>query len=138
MKPMDKNNLGKPIQNPVEFIPLIPDKHDQEKKTNLCNGEEPLLQKLNEDKDIKSEATPTMPTQQLNGNAKHVPNGVHSDKINDNANDQKQFQPISPKPSRYSPVYSHDTGRVKIKLIETTRPKTPILVTRSADNAINQ
>lgn len=32
-------------------------------------------------------------------------------------------------------VYSHDTGRVKIKLAETARPKTPILVTRSRSNA---
>lgn len=31
-------------------------------------------------------------------------------------------------------VYSHDTGRVKIKLAETARPKTPIVVTRSLPN----
>lgn len=35
----------------------------------------------------------------------------------------------------YLQVYSHDTGRVKIKLTETARPKTPILVTRSRSNA---
>lgn len=114
---MDKNNLGKPIQNPVEFIPLIPDKHDPEKKANVCNGEEPLLQKLTE---VENENEPhedhhkkttddnkqQTPTQQLNGNAKPVQNGVHADKIDDNnlVNDQRQYQSISPKPSRYSPV----------------------------------
>lgn len=81
----------------MEFIPLIPEKHDAEKKPNVCNGEEPLLQKLNE---VDKQA----PAQQLNGNAKPVQNGVHSDKVNENANDQTQFQPISPKLSRYSPV----------------------------------
>lgn len=32
-------------------------------------------------------------------------------------------------------VYSHDTGRVKIKISETAKPKTPILVTRAPSNA---
>lgn len=32
-------------------------------------------------------------------------------------------------------VYSHDTGRVKIKISETAKPKTPILVTRTPSNA---
>lgn len=121
LKPMDKNNLGKPIQNPVEFIPLIPEKHDPERKSNLCNGEEPLLQKLTEvdnenetTDDGKQKANGTddkQPAangnaQQLNGNAKPVQNGVHPPANDDNAaNDsQRQFQPISPKPSRYSPV----------------------------------
>ncbi|XP_055315959.1 protein windpipe [Sitodiplosis mosellana] len=147
LKNMDKNNLGKPIQNPVEFIPLIPEKHDPERKTNLCNGEEPLLQKLTEvenenettdDGKQKAAADDKQPAngnaQQLNGNAKPVQNGVHPGN-DDNAANDPQFQPISPKPSRYSPVYSHDTGRVKIKLSETSRPKTPILVTRSRSNA---
>lgn len=39
-------------------------------------------------------------------------------------------------PSReYVPVYSPDMGRVRIKLTETPKPKTPILVTRSRSNA---
>lgn len=38
-------------------------------------------------------------------------------------------------PISINKVYSHDTGRVKIKLSETSRPKTPILVTRSKSNA---
>lgn len=129
MLTMDKNNLGKPMQNPVEFIPLI----DPEKKAqiNKCNGEEPLLHKLTE---VEHEHEPnhaaangngiaggvkkandglqqqTAPTHQLNGNAKPIANGtateptpVDSNKSTDE-HDQPQFQPISPKPSRYSPV----------------------------------
>lgn len=39
-------------------------------------------------------------------------------------------------PSReYVPVYSPDMGRVRIKLSETPKPKTPVLVTRSRSNA---
>ncbi|XP_055530118.1 protein windpipe isoform X2 [Wyeomyia smithii] len=45
------------------------------------------------------------------------------------------YVPTSPKSDRYSPVYSPETGRVKIKLIETPKPKTPILVTRSRSRA---
>ncbi|EDW56754.1 GM15647 [Drosophila sechellia] len=45
------------------------------------------------------------------------------------------YLPSSPKSGRYSPVYSPETGRVKIKLTETPKPKTPMLVTRSKSNA---
>ncbi|XP_068626948.1 protein windpipe [Battus philenor] len=39
-------------------------------------------------------------------------------------------------PSReYAPVYSPDMGRVRIKMTETPKPKTPVLVTRSRSNA---
>lgn len=122
LKTMDKNNLGKPIQNPVEFIPLIPEKHEHPEK-KLCNGEEPLLQKLtevenqrepnedgkqkaaNDDKQQHANGTP----QQLNGNAKPIQNGVHPADDNSVNDPQTQFQPISPKPSRYSPVSTaHD------------------------------
>lgn len=110
MLKMDKRNLGKPIQNPVEFIPLIPEKHSQEKKPNICNGEEPLLQKLNEvgnendaNDDVRDGKGKQAPAQQLNGVAK--PKEVHSDKSDDKpAYEHPQSQPISPKNSRYSPV----------------------------------
>lgn len=38
-------------------------------------------------------------------------------------------------PNEYNPVYNHDMGRVKIKLTETPKPKTPVLITRSRSNA---
>ncbi|XP_055842390.1 protein windpipe [Episyrphus balteatus] len=50
-------------------------------------------------------------------------------------NDDDPYLPSSPKTGRYSPVYSPETGKVKIKLTETPRPKTPMLVTRSKSNA---
>jgi Leucine rich repeat len=45
------------------------------------------------------------------------------------------YTPISPRSARYSPVYEPETGRVKIKLSETPKPKTPTFVTRSRSNA---
>lgn len=60
---------------------------------------------------------------------------IHLNNNDVNAGDDEVFMPISPKPSRYSPVYSPETGRVKIKLTETAKPKTPMLVTRSRSNA---
>ncbi|XP_055916731.1 protein windpipe [Eupeodes corollae] len=50
-------------------------------------------------------------------------------------NDDDPYLPSSPRMGRYSPVYSPETGKVKIKLTETPRPKTPMLVTRSKSNA---
>ncbi|XP_052840959.1 LOW QUALITY PROTEIN: protein windpipe [Drosophila gunungcola] len=54
---------------------------------------------------------------------------------NNNNEPDGAYLPSSPKSGRYSPVYSPETGRVKIKLTETPRPKTPMLVTRSKSNA---
>ncbi|XP_067632758.1 protein windpipe [Eurosta solidaginis] len=52
-----------------------------------------------------------------------------------NNNNDDSYLPASPKSGRYSPVYSPETGRVKVKLTETPHPKTPMLVTRSKSNA---
>lgn len=52
-----------------------------------------------------------------------------------NNNNEDILLSSSPKSGRYSPVYSPETGRVKIKLTETPKPKTPMLVTRSKSNA---
>lgn len=38
-------------------------------------------------------------------------------------------------PREYVPVYSPDLGRVRIKMTEMPKPKTPVLVTRSRSNA---
>lgn len=45
------------------------------------------------------------------------------------------YSPASPRSDRYSPVYEPETGRVKIKLTETPKPKTPVVVTRSRSKA---
>jgi len=54
---------------------------------------------------------------------------------NGHLSDDEVFLPEEAAPKRYSPVYSPETGRVKIKLMETPKPKTPMLVTRSRSNA---
>lgn len=54
---------------------------------------------------------------------------------NGHLSDDEVFLPEEPTVKRYSPVYSPETGRVKIKLTETPKPKTPMLVTRSRSNA---
>lgn len=54
---------------------------------------------------------------------------------NGHTSDDEVFLPQEPGVKRYSPVYSPETGRVKIKLLETPKPKTPIVVTRSRSNA---
>lgn len=60
------------------------------------------------------------------------PPGVHKAKKDE---DWEKYTPRSPDMKRYSPVYSPETGRVKIRLSETPKPKTPLLVTRSRSNA---
>jgi len=54
---------------------------------------------------------------------------------NGHLSEDEVFMPEEPTVKRYSPVYSPETGRVKIKLMETPKPKTPMLVTRSRSNA---
>lgn len=60
------------------------------------------------------------------------PASVHKTKKDE---DWEKYTPRSPDMKRYSPVYSPDTGRVKIKMAEMPKPKTPLLVTRSRSNA---
>ncbi|BFG05072.1 protein windpipe [Drosophila madeirensis] len=83
--------------------------------------------------------TPRYPTPQSPRASKYAqhPQGSSGspDEQNNNEPDSAYLPPSSPKSGRYSPVYSPETGRVKIKLTETPKPKTPMLVTRSKSNA---
>lgn len=84
--------------------------------------------------------TPRYPTPQsprASKYAQHPPQGDSNEQNNNNNNNEPDgsYLPSSPKSGRYSPVYSPETGRVKIKLTETPKPKTPMLVTRSKSNA---
>lgn len=113
---MDKNNqLGKPITNGTEFIPLIPGKHPVDKENNLCNAQEPLLKKLTEEDETESkesldEASPktaveSIPEERSIEEAQNVQSApTTAPTQNGDAHDGKDYQPISPKPSRYSPV----------------------------------
>ncbi|KAH8299723.1 hypothetical protein KR044_005020, partial [Drosophila immigrans] len=80
--------------------------------------------------------TPRYPTPQSPRASKYAqhPQGDAAEQNNNNEPDGA-YLPSSPKSGRYSPVYSPETGRVKIKLTETPKPKTPMLVTRSKSNA---
>ncbi|EDW01471.1 protein windpipe [Drosophila grimshawi] len=84
--------------------------------------------------------TPRYPTPQSPRASKYAqhPQGDAGEQNNNNNNNNEPdgaYLPSSPKSGRYSPVYSPETGRVKIKLTETPKPKTPMLVTRSKSNA---
>ncbi|XP_034479932.1 protein windpipe [Drosophila innubila] len=82
--------------------------------------------------------TPRYPTPQSPRASKYAqhPQGEQAEQNNNNNNElDGAYLPSSPKSGRYSPVYSPETGRVKIKLTETPKPKTPMLVTRSKSNA---
>lgn len=63
---------------------------------------------------------------------------ISPESLNVSPEPPKRYSPIyssaSPRSDRYSPVYSPD-GRVKIKLTETPKPKTPVVVTRSRSRA---
>ncbi|KAH8369799.1 hypothetical protein KR093_001004 [Drosophila rubida] len=110
---MDKKNLGKPLaRNGHEQAPLIGDKSKVD------------------DAQISPRASKY---------AQHASHGDGGEPNNNNNNNNNEpdaaYLPSSPKSGRYSPVYSPETGRVKIKLTETPKPKTPMLVTRSKSNA---
>lgn len=162
---MDKKNLGKPLRNGNENLPLIGEKTNVDlakpvsgKKpydgNDIKDGpaqQEPLINgngtkngnalsdnvpQINEPGQQQPHEyypiTPRYPTPQSPRASKYAqyPQGEPN---NNNADDA--YLPSSPKSGRYSPVYSPETGRVKIKLTETPRPKTPMLVTRSKSNA---
>lgn len=118
---------------------------DQEE---LKKAQEPLLQKI--DEPLETEAVPAQytntsrpssvasnnPRYENNNNNELSPKSENPEihKNNDPA-PESTYAPISPKPARYSPVYSPETGRVKIKLAETPKPRTPMLVNRTRSNA---
>lgn len=68
-------------------------------------------------------------TPRMNGNAD---SDLSQPLLNGDQNTDSDF--LSPS-REYVPVYSPDMGRVRIKMSETPKPKTPVLVTRSRSNA---
>ncbi|KAH8269628.1 hypothetical protein KR018_010962 [Drosophila ironensis] len=161
---MDKKQLGKPLHknghgNGQEHSPLIGEKTKLDEaqivKKPYENGDakdganqQPLLNgngsaNGNGTKDapeINEPAqheyypiSPRYPTPQSPRASKYA---QHQQPAEQNNNEPDgAYLPSSPKSGRYSPVYSPETGRVKIKLTETPKPKTPMLVTRSKSNA---
>lgn len=162
-KPINRNGNGN--VEIIPLMPKNKDQWDGNKPSNghhipekvdLQKAEEPLLNRINAP-DVEQEK----PQKTLPPSDSHTLNGIvqsPNENSEDNNNrrpeqsapagshlappqaqepqlDDEVFIPISPKPSRYSPVYSPETGRVKIKLTETPKPRTPMLITRSRSNA---
>lgn len=161
---MNKQLIGKPVgkngNGNVEIVPFGNRDQWNGKKpstngnrvdpNDLKKEEEPLLQKLNAPDSDEAPTKLTDPNTEketnnnVNGNLPLTENTPESTaapasppqkyrSIHD-PNADEVFIPISPKPCRYSPVYSPETGRVKIKLTETPKPIAPTLVTRSRSN----
>lgn len=113
------NNLAegsKPSQQETSFD-SAPASPDSKKDTHSLSSEDIFVPLNDED------------TPRLNGAAE---SDVSHPLINGDRNTDSDF--LSPS-REYVPVYSPDMGRVRIKMTETPKPKTPVLVTRSRSNA---
>ncbi|XP_075970142.1 leucine rich repeat protein windpipe [Anticarsia gemmatalis] len=112
------NNLvdDKPQQHETSFD-SEPTSPDSRKDTNSLSSED-IFVPINDDENPK-----------LNGTRD---SDVSQPLINGDQNTDSDF--LSPS-REYVPVYSPDMGRVRIKMTETPKPKTPVLVTRSRSNA---
>lgn len=152
---MKKNSNGK--QPNVEIIPLMPKKEQPKIERGMGDPNKEInsnIQPLHATTYPKIDAVPlkqndvpqtTDALPENNNNFSEIQpevpkTGDEMDKPvqnghNGHMSDDEVFLPEEPSVKRYSPVYSPDTGRVKIKLTETPKPKTPMLVTRSRSNA---
>ncbi|XP_017131899.2 protein windpipe [Drosophila elegans] len=158
-KPLHKNGHG----NGQEHSPLIGEKtkldeaqivkkaYGESAEAKDGAGQQPLLNGNGSANGNAKEATegnepaaheyypisPRYPTPQSPRASKYAQQQQQQQPAEQNNNNEPDgaYLPSSPKSGRYSPVYSPETGRVKIKLTETPRPKTPMLVTRSKSNA---
>ncbi|XP_053613333.1 protein windpipe [Plodia interpunctella] len=91
---------------------------DSRKDTNSLSSED-IFVPIHDDEEVP----------RLNGNAD---SDISQPLLNGDQNTDSDF--LSPS-REYVPVYSPDMGRVRIKMTETPKPKTPVLVTRSRSNA---
>ncbi|KAJ6642291.1 Protein windpipe [Pseudolycoriella hygida] len=116
----------------VDAVPL--------KQNDVPQTNEPLPENNNNFTEIQPEPTTEIPkpVDEIDENKSNQPiqNGHNGHLSDDEVFLPKEpEEPQEPAIKRYSPVYSPETGRVKIKLTETPKPKTPMLVTRSRSNA---
>ncbi|KAJ8735401.1 hypothetical protein PYW07_007021 [Mythimna separata] len=112
------NNLvdDRPQQHETSFD-SEPTSPDSRKDTNSLSSED-IFVPINDEDNPK-----------LNGTGD---SDISQPLINGDQNTDSDF--LSPS-REYVPVYSPDMGRVRIKMTETPKPKTPVLVTRSRSNA---
>lgn len=109
-------------EKPSEQVPVTESNNNVVDAAPVQSGRSPIPP-YRRKPDIGDQQTPAVHPSLHNG---HPPG---------NDGDDEVFVPVSPRQGRYSPVYSPETGRVKIKLTEMPKPKTPMLVTRSRSNA---
>lgn len=113
------NNLAKESQVPPQETSFESDlgANNSRKDTNSLSSED-IFVPINDDDGPR-----------INGNRN---SDVSQPLINGDPNIDSDY--LSPS-REYVPVYSPDMGRVRIKMSETPKPKTPVLVTRSRSNA---
>lgn len=156
MVDMNKSLLGKPVVNPNEAekksngnnYELVPT-HDPRKTSkngtfdstkgvdeNIQRSEapEPVAQSLSSFKPSGAPAEPiSIPkVEEPTGPYDPYHSSVDAPLTNGGTYNNPNMN-LLPPPNEYIPVY--DSGRVRIKLTETPKPKTPVLVTRSRSNA---
>lgn len=154
MVDMNKSLLGKPVVNPNEAekksngnsYELVPT-HDPRKTSrngtldsrkgineNIQRSEapEPLAQSVSS---FKTNGAPTEPISIPKVEEPTGPYDPYHSSVDAPLTNGETYPNMNllPPPNEYIPVY--DSGRVRIKLTETPKPKTPVLVTRSRSNA---
>lgn len=113
----DNNLVDDKLQQHETSFDSEPTSPDSRKDTNSLSSED-IFVPINDDD-----------TPKLNGTGD---SDISQPLINGDQNTDSDF--LSPS-REYVPVYSPDMGRVRIKMSETPKPKTPVLVTRSRSNA---
>ncbi|XP_028164304.1 protein windpipe [Ostrinia furnacalis] len=113
----DNNLAGEPHPQQETSFESAPASPDSRKDTNSLSSED-IFVPSNDDETPRLNGTLDLDVSQplMNG---------------DQITDSDFLSPTR----EYVPVYSPDMGRVRIKLSETPKPKTPVLVTRSRSNA---
>ncbi|XP_047024187.1 protein windpipe [Helicoverpa zea] len=113
----DNNLADDKLQQHETSFDSEPASPDSRKDTNSLSSED-IFVPINDDD-----------TPKLNGTRD---SDISQPLINGDQNTDSDF--LSPS-REYVPVYSPDMGRVRIKMTEMPKPKTPVLVTRSRSNA---
>lgn len=135
-KTADKNKNGNGNGKATEHIPLM----NGQFQTPEITVDEPSKQPMNGNGVKPSDSLHEIPNDrkthpESDEESFHPANDNLPESLNVSPEPPKRYSPIytnrSPHSERYSPVYSPETGRVKIKLTETPKPKTPVVVTRS-------
>ncbi|XP_059614986.1 protein windpipe [Phlebotomus argentipes] len=138
-RPPSPKKVEEPVQKrenvPNAQTPSAPPTEEEEKNPRRSLYDNDGSPGLNNNDTAARDHNEQPLTNGLDHAAPHLHNGEPAEVHDSPEPDVNKYVPKSPALARYSPVYSPETGRVKIKLTETPKPKTPMLVTRSRSNA---